>query len=209
MGITAKGVSTAPKEIVPAGTHLARCYSMIHVGTVKWEWQGEVKHTDKVRITFELPNEKRVFNEEAGEMPMVISQEYSLTLHEKSNLRKDLETWRGKAFSEQEIQGFDICNLLGASCYLSIVHSDTKTGTTFAKIGGISKLPKGVECPEQINPTFVFNYEDRFNQDWVDNIAPQFLSDMIKSTPEYQNKTKNDNITRTQEGQDKNDDLPF
>ena len=64
------------REKVPSGTHIARCYEMIHIGTVTWEYLGEVKETDKVRITFELPGEMRQFNEEQMQ-PMVISKEYT------------------------------------------------------------------------------------------------------------------------------------
>ena len=28
-------------EIVPSGTHIARCYSMIHIGTIEEEYMGE------------------------------------------------------------------------------------------------------------------------------------------------------------------------
>ena len=42
------------REKVPSGTHIARCYSMVHIGTVTWEYLGEVKETDKVRISFEI-----------------------------------------------------------------------------------------------------------------------------------------------------------
>ena len=31
------------REKVPSGTHIARCYEMIHIGTVTWEYLGEVK----------------------------------------------------------------------------------------------------------------------------------------------------------------------
>ena len=76
------------REKVPSGTHIARCYEMIHIGTVTWEYLGEVKETDKVRLTFELPAEMRQFNEEEMQ-PMVISKEYTLSMHEKANLRID------------------------------------------------------------------------------------------------------------------------
>ena len=87
-GIIVSNSNSTKKEIVPSGTHIARCYSMIHIGTVEWEYNGEQKFSNKVRLTFELPNEMREFSGE--QKPMVISKEYTLTMHEKSNLRKDI-----------------------------------------------------------------------------------------------------------------------
>ena len=109
-GILVTGNTEAKREIVPSGTHVARCYSMIHIGTVEWEWQGETKYSNKIRVTFELPHEMREFSGE--EKPMVISKEYTLSLHEKSNLRRDLEGWRGKSFDSKELVNFDITNLI-------------------------------------------------------------------------------------------------
>ena len=44
-------------EAVPAGTHVARLYQIIHVGTSSFEFKGEMKSSDKIRLTFELKGE--------------------------------------------------------------------------------------------------------------------------------------------------------
>ena len=159
-GIIVSGSAKTKREIVPSGTHIARCYSMIDIGTVEWEWQGETKHTQKVRLAFELPNEMRDFGGE--QKPMVIDKEYTKSLW-KSNLRKDLEGWRGKSFSNQELSGFELTDVLGSSCNVSIIHKTSKSGNEFAQIGSISSMTKGSKCPEQFNESFIFNYEDNFN----------------------------------------------
>jgi hypothetical protein len=184
-GILATGNTETKREIVPSGTHIARCYSMIHIGTVEWEWQGETKYTDKIRVTFELPHEMREFSGE--QKPMVISKEYTLSLHEKSNLRRDLEGWRGKAFTNQELSKFDITDLISKSCNVSIIHKTSKSGNEFAQIGSISGISKGTECPKQFNESFIFNYEDNFNEDWLEQ-QPQWVQDQIKGTDEYKSK---------------------
>ena len=190
-GILATGNNETKREIVPSGTHIARCYSMIHIGTVEWEWQGETKHSDKIRLSFELPNEMRDFGGE--EKPMVISKEYTLSLHEKSNLRRDLEGWRGKSFTKEELNRFDVTNLLGKSCNVSIIHKNSKSGNEFAQIGSISGISKGTKCPEQINESFIFNYEDNFNAEWLEQ-QPDWIQDQIKGTDEYKSKIKTDDI---------------
>ena len=187
--IKAQSGGSTQRELIPSGTHVARCYSMVHVGTVQWEYNGEVKHTDKVRLTWELPNETKVFKEENGEQPFVISKEYTLSMHEKSNMRKDLESWRGKAFTEGECENFDITNLLGVVCQLSIVHKKATNGNVYDNVGSVVTLMKGVECPAQVNPTFEFNYDDKFDLNWLRE-QPDFIKEMIQSTPEYKGRIK-------------------
>jgi hypothetical protein len=177
--------SNQKKEIVPAGTHFARCYSMIHIGVVEWEFQGEKKFNNKVRLTWELPYEMRDFGGE--QKPLVISKEYTLSMHEKSNLRKDLEMWRGKVFTNKELGSFDVTDLLGKTCNLSVIHKVAKNGNEFAQVGGVSAIQKGVEVLEQFNPTFIFNYGDHFDLDWLDS-QPEWIQEQIKSSEDYQYK---------------------
>ena len=177
--------SNQKKEIVPAGTHFARCYSMIHIGVVEWEFQGEKKFNNKVRLTWELPYEMRDFGGE--QKPLVISKEYTLSMHEKSNLRKDLEMWRGKVFTNKELGSFDVTDLLGKTCNISVIHKVAKNGNEFAQVGGVSAIQKGVEVLEQFNPTFIFNYGDHFDLYWLDS-QPEWIQEQIKSSEDYQYK---------------------
>lgn len=205
MEIIASTNSGSSFEPIPAGTHVARCYSMIFLGTIKTDFQGQEKWQPKVQITFELPLEKRVFKEENGEQPFVKSKEYTLSLGDKANLRKDLESWRGKKFSDDEAKGFDICKLLGKACMISIVHTE-KNGNTYANIGSISGLPKGMTCPEQINPTFEFSVTE-FDEDKFQHL-PQFLQDKVKGSIEFQ-KMISDPEGIDIPAEDEISDLPF
>ena len=200
-GIIVSGSAKTKREIVPSGTHVARCYSMIHIGTVEWEYQGEKKYSNKIRVTFELPFEMRDFGGE--EKPMVISKEYTLSLHEKSNLRRDLEGWRGKSFDNKELAHFDITNLISKECNVSVIHKTSKSGNEFAQIGSISGITKGTKCPEQFNDSFIFNYEDNFNEDWLE-LQPEWIKDQIKNTDEYKNKMNQKKFKDTP-----TDDMPF
>lgn len=195
--IAPKPIGTTDYEILPSGTHIARCYSMIHIGTVKWEYMGDQKLTNKVRLSFEVPSEMRDFKDK--NMPMSISKEYTLTMYEKGNLRKDLESWRGKGFTDAEADNFDITKLLGTECMISVVHKTSKQGKEYALISTISPLMKGTKAPNQINPTFQFNYNDNFNTEWLDNECPEWLQTTIKSTKEYQTATGFTDV----------DDMPF
>jgi hypothetical protein len=173
-----------PRELVPAGSHAARCYSMILLGTLTEEYMGEKKKMVKVRISWELPEELRVFDESKGEQPMVISKEYTLSMYEMANLRKDLEGWRGQSFTEEEAKVFDITKLLGKPCLLSIIHDANKQGKAYARISSISTLPKSMVCPAQINTNFEFNFAEKFNIDALEAM-PEFIRLKIKSSDEY------------------------
>jgi hypothetical protein len=54
----------------------------------------------------------------------MVSKFYTLSLSDKANLRKDLESWRGKQFTDAELEGFELKNLVGANCYLNLVETD-------------------------------------------------------------------------------------
>lgn len=211
MSITAKKPESS-FEIVPAGNHIARCYSMIEIGTEETEFNGEKKKAYKVRISWELPNEKKVFNPEKGPQPFTVSKDYTLSMHEKANLRHDLQSWRGKAFTDDEAKAFDITKLIGVACMLNVIHTVSKAnGNTYANIAGVTPVPKGIPVPEQINAPFVLSY-DEFDEAKFQGL-PDWLRERIAKTPEY--KKRNDKFIDTDPGDGfelepiQSDDLPF
>lgn len=176
------GVAYSP---IPAGNYVARCYSMIEIGTLNEVILGNEKRVHKIRITFELPTELKVFNAEKGEQPCVISKEFTLSMNEKSNLRAFLTAWRGKAFTEDEAYAFDVTKLLGVSCLLNIIHKQGRKdpSKTFDEIASATPLPKGMVCPPQVNPTFEFSHSE---WDWEKfNSLPNFLQEKIKQSEEF------------------------
>jgi len=183
MPITATNKGGSSYEPIPAGTYPARCYSMIHIGTIEENILGQTKKLNKVRITWELPTETKVFKEENGEQPYSISKEFTLSMNEKSNLRKFLEGWRGVSFTEKEAEAFDVTVLIGKPCLLSVIHKSSKNGNTYAEISSVSTLPKGMSCPKQINSSFEFNYNP-FSLDKFETL-PDFLKDKMKQSEEY------------------------
>lgn len=208
MAIIAQNNAGGTSTPIEAGTYVARCYSMIYMGTIPEEFQGQKKDMKKVRITWELPTELKVFKAEKGEQPQVIGKDFTLSMNEKGTLRKMLQSWRGKAFTEDEAKNFDITKLLGKPCMLSIVHKVSKTGKTYAEIATISPLMKGMACPDQINESFEFNVlefnEERFNQ------LPDFIRDKVKTSAEYkqlnsQEPTKEEPIAEAND----DDECPF
>jgi hypothetical protein len=208
MAINAKNTGST-RELIPAGNYVARCYRMIEVGTVSEVVMGDRKTLHKVRIGWELPLELRVFDQSKGEQPLVIDQEYTLSLNEKSNLRKMLESWRGKGFTEKEAECFDITKLLGVPCLLNIIHKTSKTGNVYEQIAGVTAVPRGTQVPPQISKTFVLSY-DNFDEDLF-NSLPDFIKQKMQGSLEY-SALKNPGVKNMPEASDITepiDDLPF
>lgn len=211
MAINATNNGTA-RELIPAGNYIARCYQMIHIGTMNEVIQGKPTIVNKVRIGWELPTETKVFKEEKGPQPLVISKEFNLSMNEKSNLRKTLASWRGKDFTEEEAKCFDVSKLMGVPCMLNIIHKPSKSDPTkiYEEIGSISPMPKGVTCPPQVTPTFLLDY-DNFSLDKF-NSLPDFIKVKMQTSLEY-TAMQTPNETHVRNGNsdivDVADDLPF
>ncbi|RIV20380.1 hypothetical protein DYU11_20225 [Fibrisoma montanum] len=165
------------------GNYVARCFSMIQIGTVEETYLGESKTVNKIRLAWEFPTEKAVFSPEKGEEPFVLGKEYSFSMHEKATFRKDLGSWRGKTFTDEEAAKFDAGKLLGVPCMINVIHHTTAKGETIAKIGSIAPLPKGLTCPDQINPTQALSFAD-FDFGVFDKL-PGWIQEKIKSSKEY------------------------
>jgi hypothetical protein len=209
MPINATSNGSAPRELIPADNYIARCYKMIEIGTVEEVILGEKKILHKVRIGWELPTEMRVFDKEKGEQPLVIDKEYTLSMNEKANLRKDLKSWRGKDFTEDEARSFDITKLIGAPCMLNIIHKPSKKDPSkvYEEIAGITPMPKGVPCPEQINRSFVLSY-DEFDVELFD-MLPDFIKNKMITSVEYQAVKNPESKSFTEQIMDDNQEPPF
>lgn len=199
--------------LTPAGNHIARCYQMIEIGTVTEVIMNKSQTLRKVRIGWELPLETKEFKDGEGEKPFVISKEYTLSMHEKSNLRKDLKSWRGRDFTEDEAKSFDITKLLGVPCMINIIHTPSKDGSRmYSNIAGVTPIPKGVKCPAQFNDTLELSY-DSFDEIVFDNL-PDFIKNKMKTSVEYAafKKPESNHTTETYHQEvyeEVVDDLPF
>jgi hypothetical protein len=184
MAILATNKKGADIEILEAGSYPARIYQLIHIGTVPG-YQGQLQN--KVRITFELPTEMKVFDEKKGEQPRVISQEYTLSFSEKANLRKLILACDPGALgtsSDGFVETFDVENLLGKELLITIAQKAKKDGSgNYAYIDNVTRLPKGMKCPKQINPSQLLSFDK-----WSDEVfakLPDFIRKSIESSEEY------------------------
>jgi hypothetical protein len=149
-------------------------------------------------MRFEVPGE-RVEYEKDGEKidaPMVIGQFYTVSLSEKSNLRPDLEGWRGKPFTKAQLAAFDITKVLGKPCTLIVGHKEGKDGKPRAYVQSITK------ATEQLTPEGdVILYDDAHHGNLEK--LPEWLQEKIKSqvTPELEPTPEAEPVL--------DDDIPF
>ena len=174
---------------VPPGAYIGRCYSLIDLGTQLSTGQYGEKLQHKIRIGWELFGE-----DENGEpltvevdghtMPMTISKSYTVSLHEKAGLRKDLAAWRGRDFTEEEAKGFDVQKLLGVYCMVNVTSSETN-GKTYSNVAGLTPLPGALKNskPAPVHEIVVFDL-DAPDMKVFDSFHEK-LQEAIKKSPEW------------------------
>lgn len=123
MSLLAKESGGTDFEMTPEGVYTGRCYKMIDLGTQTTTGQFGTKDQHKIMVSWELIGKDDPRMEDGR--PFSVTQWYTVSLHEKSKLRADLEAWRGKKFTAEELEGFDLSNVLGAYCMIQVVHDQT------------------------------------------------------------------------------------
>jgi hypothetical protein len=88
--------------------------------------------------------------------PFTVHKRYTISLGTKANLYQDLVSWRSKPFTEAELQGFELKNLLDVPAYLSVSKVD-KGDKTYNNVVGILPLPKGMVLEDRYNPLIIFD----------------------------------------------------
>ena len=205
MALYAKDEGGKDFDPVPAGIHVAICTAVYDLGTQFNEKFNN--HTRKVLIQWELPDQRiTIQDKDSGQdldLPRVISKTYTLSLHEKANLRKELEGWRGKSFTEQELEGFDILKLLGVCCQIQIIHKKTEK-RTYANIVAIFPLPKE-QWKEPENPLRSFSFDDGGK---IPDGTPDWIKEIICGSDEWEMRTYNSYALAGDEPPP-NNDIPF
>jgi hypothetical protein len=174
---------------VPPGTHLARCYRVIDLGTQRTEWQGQIKLLEKVMILFEVHGEDesgRALLTRSGE-PLSISKNYTRSLGQKTTLRKDLSAWRGRDFSHEELRGFALKQILGAWAMISVAPSIGNDGREYSNIVSVNAVPASIKksgLPDGYNKTSIFHIPNA-DMDLFETFSRN-LQEKIMASPEWQ-----------------------
>lgn len=177
MSLTVSQGSQGEFEITPEGTYIARCFKVIDLGTQTVEWMGEKKFQQKVLVSWELLDPAAKMKDGR---PFAVTKKYTASLHEKAQLRKDLQNWRGKRFTDEELTGFDLKNILGSYCQIQVVHAEVN-GSTYANVDAIMSTR---EKPEGVNPLVHFDINDP-DMAIFEGLSERLRS-IIEASPEWQ-----------------------
>jgi hypothetical protein len=141
MSIMVKGGGGSDFLPCPEGQHAIRCCDVRDLGMVESSFQGKTKALHKILLTF-------VTDEEMDDgRPFLLFGRYTASLHEKSTLRKVLQSWLGRGLTPEELaDGYDVERLVGQPAFCTVLHNESK-GNTYANIETIMALPKGQEAP--------------------------------------------------------------
>lgn len=148
-------------ELAPVGVYRAVCSRLLNMGIQETNY-GE-KH--QIHLAFEIDENM------ADGRPFMMMQNYTVSLNSKSRLRKDLEAWRGRAFTGEELQGFDLKTVLGKPLQISVVHSEDGK---YANIGAMMPLGRG---QEPLTPSGDLLYINSLPED---NASFEMLSERMK-----------------------------
>lgn len=133
MGLIARD---SRREFTPApeGLHQGVCCDVVDLGLQETPWGQK----EQIRIVWAIDAQ-----DEQGRMILVVKK-YTLSLNEKATLRHHLEAWRGRKFTGEELQGFDLEKLIGANCQVQVVHNLGDDGRTYGNVQAVVPIGKGM-----------------------------------------------------------------
>lgn len=201
-------------KLVPVGNHLGRCYRIIDLGTQTSVIKGETSIQKEIEISWEVHG-----NDDNGNplttsdgRPLVIDRRFSRTWYENSALRKMLQSWRNKPWTNKEAEGFDLKNILGHWAMVAVVHRVSgNNGKTYANVNDLTPVPNMIRqagLPSGFNETKIF---DLSNPDWeLYESLPEWKQKKIAMSPEYQEARSGKKPQTPSSGfEDMDDDIPF
>ena len=143
MAIYAKA---APAPVpAPEGLHSAVCCDVVDMGLVDTSYGTK----ELVRIVFQIAD-----LHPTTQKRLTVSRTFTNSLGKKAKLRQTLEAWRGKPFTQKELDGtFDLEKLLGKPAQIQVVHALGRDGQVYGNIEALVPLGKGM------TPLVVEGYE--------------------------------------------------
>ena len=169
-------LTVTAKERTPLlepGVYPAVCSMVIDLGmqySAKYN-----KSAPNVRLVWEIVGETMTID--GKEVPRQIFKDFTAYLCDNSNLYKTLTSWRGKPFTPEELNVFDLKNLLGACCQLQLIHKTSARENVYAAVENIMALPKGIAKPEA-SKTVVFDLDNPETYGVFETL-PRYTQEMI------------------------------
>ena len=179
--LMSKAKSGVRPPLIPEGTYHAVCYGVVDLGTQETQFGPK----QKVAIFWELPEERMDVVDQDGEKvskPRVISGKFNNTINIKALLGQLLTSWRGKPFSQDEKDNFNLFDIIGANCLLGIVHNQVGDDV-YANVGTVVKLMKGMTIKTPENPILRYSIED--NGLVIPEGVYDWVKDIIRKSAEH------------------------
>ncbi len=192
MSLTISNQGNADLPKLAKGVYHGTCFRIVDLGESIQEYKGEKNKRKRVHISFEIteavdPSDNAVDMDDGR--PFAVSKTYTASLFENAALRIDLQAWRGKSFTEEELNGFDIGKLLGCTARIEVGHtepSDKGAGGN-PKILSLQRPDGGIEQDKQTkNDKQKFDlsvYCDEFNGN--SNPETKAMCDVFESLPTW------------------------
>ncbi len=140
------GVSFTP---APEGQHQAVAVDVIDLGERTEQFQGQpVRVVHKVAVVYQIDE----LNEDTGKR-FEIAVEKTLSFNPKAGLRKWVEAWRGKAYTDDEArqQGVPLHKMVGVNGFIVVEHRTSRNGRLYGLASNIMPKPKNVEPIQPLN----------------------------------------------------------
>jgi hypothetical protein len=150
---------------------------------------GQVKYLHKIMLGWEIHgmhDDGTPIKMNDGR-PFGIFKNYTLSWSEKANLRLDLQSWRGKPFTQEEMRKFDLKNVLGAWCMLNVIERAGQDGKTYTNVNGVTPVPAMIKqngLPTAVNANELFKIDDPDME--MFNKFSDHLKAKIAASPEWQ-----------------------
>lgn len=164
---------------VSPGTYVGICVHAIDIGEQLVTFKDKKNYSNQIMYVFELVGE---FIEVDGvQQPRTLSRTFTFSKSEKSGLRKFVESWQGKKFSNEEFGEFDTNDVVGKEAMINVVLNDSGE---YANIDSVIPLPKGMSAGTPQSKLIKFDI-DPWNQAAFDGL-PEWAQERIKKSTQYQ-----------------------
>jgi hypothetical protein len=193
--------SDAPRQLAPAGSHVAVLFGVIDLGHQWKKSQYGDKWEHQVMFQWELSDEMM-----SDGRPFVVSRRIGLNMHEKAGLRNFLKGWLGN-MSDEQAMAVNFADLVGRACMLTIGHEASRKDpkVTYANVNAIAPLSKRLAPPDQVNPDRFYEIEQPIPSDF-----PEWLAKLIGESQEHSGKAEANPIAPSAAPADADgDEIPF
>ena len=159
------------------GVYVGVCVGVLDLGEQYSE--NFKKYSNDVRFIWEIPGETVMVDGE--EKPRQLSRTFTISAGKKSNLRKFLSSWNGKAYTDGEFGELELFDQLGKGCQLQVVLSEDGQ---YNNIDNLMGLPKGMPAPKASSPFIKWDM-DQWDEEAFQAL-PDWAREKIEKSTQYQ-----------------------